>query len=90
MARWAYDVRMDPKALGQRLRAARKSAGLPMRVLAERTQVTERTAWRWEKGDYAPNLDQLITLAATCGTTVSALIGEDGECQRTNDGGATA
>ncbi len=60
--------------VGARLRAARRSAGLTQRQLAESLGVESITVSRWERGVTTPSLPRLRRIAELTETTVSDLV----------------
>lgn len=58
---------VDVNRSGQLLREARRRAGLPQRVIAERAGVSQPTVARIEKGDVEPSFERLLSLVRACG-----------------------
>ena len=50
-------------SLGQRIRAARESAGFTQEALAEAVGVSRTAVARWESDDIEPKLQNLISIA---------------------------
>jgi transcriptional regulator with XRE-family HTH domain len=74
------------KAVGERVRALRKRAGLSLRGLAERSGVTHSAIDKLEKGlTPRPGVEALQKLAAALGVTLNYLLGDQGEGQETGD-----
>jgi phage repressor protein C with HTH and peptisase S24 domain len=69
-------------ALGDRIAAARKHAGLTQGALARVLKVGQSTVAQWETGKNEPPLERIRDVARACGTALSALIDDD-------DGGAS-
>lgn len=67
---------MDSTAIGQRIKAARQSAGLSQSRLAELLGVTQPTVSGWE-GHSEPSVQMLLRIAEALGTRASVLLGED-------------
>jgi transcriptional regulator with XRE-family HTH domain len=66
-------------ALGDRLRAAREARGLTLEQVSESAGVSKAHLSRLESGERQPSVGILVELAATLGTRVGALFGEDTE-----------
>lgn len=60
--------------VGDRLRLARRSAGLTQKQLAEELEVDSITVSRWERGVTTPSLPRLRRVAELTETTVSDLV----------------
>lgn len=61
---------------GERVRAARKKAGLTQRNLAERLQMrSPNTISNWEMGTNRPDIDQLVKLSRALGAGPEYLLG---------------
>lgn len=63
-------------AAGQRIRTARKDAGLTQQALSTSVQVSRQTIIAMETGDYAPSVYLAIRVARALGVTVEALWGD--------------
>lgn len=59
----------------QRLREARRKAGLSQEALAERLNVSRQAVSKWESGGAAPSTEKLAELSQVLDTTVDALLG---------------
>lgn len=57
--------------LGDRIREARKEAGLRRIDLAVAVGATEKTVQRWEQSRNAPTVDRLAKIAAATGQSLS-------------------
>lgn len=68
----------DPKAIGARIRLARKRKGLTQADLAAGVGVTRSHLTNVEGGNDSLSLEKLSILASETGTTVAWLIGEGG------------
>jgi len=64
-------------ALGDRLRAAREARGLTLDQLSTSVGVSKAHLSRLESGDRQPSVGILVEVAATLGTRVGVLLGED-------------
>ena len=64
--------------LAARIREARESADLSQRELAALVGVSGTTVARWERGETAPDSEQLTGIALHCGTDALELEGFDG------------
>ncbi|GLY04707.1 hypothetical protein Acsp01_50860 [Actinoplanes sp. NBRC 101535] len=62
-------------AAGDRIRAARKTAGLTQQGLAAAVEVSRQTIISMETGDYAPSVYLAIKVARALDTPVEALWG---------------
>lgn len=62
------------RALGARLRSARKAANLTLKELAARVGVRPGTVVSWESGQRQPSVEQLAAVARACGADVSWLV----------------
>ena len=65
--------------LGERIREARKRAGMSQELLAERMEVSRQAVAKWESGRSAPSAERLYRLAEVLGTTPQHLLQGDGE-----------
>ncbi|MCU7725824.1 helix-turn-helix transcriptional regulator [Actinoplanes sp. KI2] len=64
-------------AAGERIRAARKDAGLTQQGLSSAVQVSRQTIIAMETGDYAPSVYLAIKIARALGTSVEGLWGNE-------------
>ena len=64
----------DSGGVGERLRTARRSAGLTQKQLAEALGVESITVSRWERGVTTPSLSRLRRIAEITQTTASDLV----------------
>ncbi len=64
------------KALGGRIREARKQVGLTQRQLAELVGVASHTVWAWEAGRMKPQHEHLVEVAFHCETSADQLLGQ--------------
>jgi transcriptional regulator with XRE-family HTH domain len=64
--------------VGERLRVARRGAGLTQKQLAELLGVEPITVSRWERGVTSPSLPRLRRIAELTETTVSDLVRASG------------
>lgn len=64
--------------LGNRLKDARKAAGLTQAAVAERLSVTRPAVTQWERDATVPELENLRRLAELYSTSVTDLLGEGG------------
>ncbi|MBR0462611.1 MAG: helix-turn-helix domain-containing protein [Erysipelotrichaceae bacterium] len=64
--------------IGQRIKAARKNAGLTQEELADKLGVTFQAVSSWETGTYVPDTYNLIELARRLDVSVSSLVEERG------------
>jgi transcriptional regulator with XRE-family HTH domain len=62
------------RAVGERIRTARRAAGLTQEQLAERTDLSRNTIGNTERGNYSPRLDSLAMIAAAVRVPVSVLV----------------
>ncbi len=62
------------RALGARLRAARKAANLTLKELAARLGVRPGTVVSWESGQRQPSVEQVAAIAQACGADVGWLV----------------
>jgi putative transcriptional regulator len=63
-------------AAGERIRSARKEAGLTQQSLSTAVQVSRQTIIAMETGDYAPSVYLALKVARTLGVSVESLWGE--------------
>ena len=63
-------------AVGARIRAARRAAGLTQQDLAVAVQVSRQTVIAMETGDYAPSVYLALKVAQRLGVTVEELWGQ--------------
>ena len=73
---------LDPKTLGEAIRARRLEAGLTQAELAERLSVSAQSVSHWECADTAPDISLLPDLACILGTSVDMLLGSPGSRYR--------
>ena len=64
-------------SLGQRIRAARESAGFTQEALAEAVGVSRTAVARWESDDIEPKLQNLISIAELLHVSTDSLLGID-------------
>lgn len=64
-------------SLGQRIRAARESAGFTQENLAEAVGVSRTAVARWESDDIEPKLQNLISIAELLHVRTDSLLGID-------------
>lgn len=64
----------EARALGRRLRDARKQRGLNQADVAYRLRIHVRSIQRWEAGDIQPSLEYLVDLAKLYGVPVGDLL----------------
>ena len=69
-------------ALGERIRACRRNAGMSQEKVAELVGVSRQAVTKWEVNQSAPNTENLFKLAEIFGTTVDMLITPEGEAGR--------
>ena len=62
-------------SLGQRIRAARESAGFTQENLAEAVGVSRTAVARWENDDIEPKLQNLISIAGLLNVSTDYLLG---------------
>ncbi len=62
------------RAIGARLRAARKTAGLTQEQLAERAGREVKSISRWENAHRAPDLNDLLVLADALNVPLADLV----------------
>lgn len=60
----------DYRDLSKAIRTMRKAAKLSQRQLAERVDVRRETIVEYERGDYSPSADILVSMARVCGVRV--------------------
>lgn len=65
----------DENIFGLRLIAERERQGISRALLAGLSGVTERTIWRWERGDTQPQLDDAALVASAFGVSLDYLAG---------------
>ncbi len=63
--------------LSKKLAELRKGRGLSQMELAEKLDVTRQAVSRWETGEAAPSLDNLISLSGLYGVTLDDLVRDD-------------
>ncbi len=66
-------------ALGDRIAAARKQAGMTQGALSRAMNVAQSTVAQWETGKNEPPLDKLRDVARRCGVAFTALVDDDGD-----------
>ena len=77
----------DLKVLGERIRAARKRAGLNQTELGMAVGVEIKTISRWEQGQRSPRVEELQKLAEVLDTTAEYLLsGRSDETSKTMRG----
>lgn len=65
-------------SVGRRIRAAREAAGLTLKVLAERTGLSQPFLSRLERGHVSASIANILEIARTLGLGVAALLEGDG------------
>ncbi|MCX4994244.1 helix-turn-helix domain-containing protein [Streptomyces longwoodensis] len=63
------------RQIGERIRTARRAAGLSQLALAERIGRDHRTVHRWEYATADPSTTDLLLLADALGVPLSELVG---------------
>ena len=64
------------ETLGQRIKTARKGAGLTQEALASAVHVSRQTVSLWENDKTEPDIETLRLVAESLNTTLAALLGE--------------
>lgn len=59
---------------GEKIKNARKKAGLTQKALAQKTGLATGTIQQYEYGDYKPKIEQLRRIAAALGVYISDLV----------------
>ena len=65
-------------ATGEKIKIARKKAGLTQKALAQKTGLATGTIQQYEYGDYKPKIEQLRKIAAALGVYISDLVDDWG------------
>lgn len=71
--------------LSENIKTFRKKQGLSQEDLAVRLNVVRQTVSKWEKGLSVPDAEMLIRLADAFGTSVSTLLGESVQEDKSED-----
>lgn len=66
--------RQEKMTFGEKLRAARKSAGLTQEQLSERLLVSRQAITKWESGKGLPDIENLRQLSALLGVSINYLL----------------
>ncbi|MEN9797714.1 MAG: Helix-turn-helix domain [Pseudomonadota bacterium] len=66
--------KLNARALGARIKAARNAAGMTQSRLAERAGIEVQSLSRIERGAYEPSLSTAVALAAALGMTLDLLV----------------
>lgn len=66
---------VKPEILGERIRAARKAAGLTQAQLAVLVEVSQPTVCGWESGE-SPSYQHIVAVAQACGISLVVLLGD--------------
>lgn len=61
-------------ATGEKIKIARKKAGLTQKALAQKTGLATGTIQQYEYGDYKPKIEQLRRIAAVLGVCIGDLV----------------
>jgi class 3 adenylate cyclase len=77
---------MELTALGDRIRTIRQHRGLTQQHLASALDVTAQAVSKWERGDNAPDLFLMPSLAAILNTSIDALMGFERRALRSVEG----
>ncbi|MEM7515314.1 MAG: helix-turn-helix transcriptional regulator [Planctomycetota bacterium] len=64
----------DPILSGERVRKLRKARGLSQAKLAQAIGVWPFTVFKYEKGDFAPRIEQLVSLTRVLGVSADFLL----------------
>ena len=64
------------ETLGQRIKAARKGAGMTQEALANAVHVSRQSVSLWENDKTEPDIETLRLVAECLNTNLSALLGE--------------
>ncbi len=78
------DTTNTKRLIGERLKAARESAGLTQSQVAERLSVSEMTVYRWETGRFEPSFAKLQALARLLQQPMEGLLGGIPEAGESN------
>ena len=65
-------------ATGEKIKIARKKAGLTQKALAQKTGLATGTIQQYEYGDYKPKIEQLRRIAAVLGVYIGDLVDDWG------------
>ena len=65
------------KAIGSRIKEARKRVGLTQKQVSELVGVSPHAVWSWESGKMKPTPERLLELAYQCETSTDWLLGRD-------------
>ncbi len=60
-----------PKAIGTRIRSARKARGLTQQQLAERAHLTRQTLGRIEDGKHTAEIGKVVSVLTALGLSIS-------------------
>lgn len=77
-----------PVQLGHRVRQARQARGMSLRELARRIDVSPSFVSQLERGKANPSVGTLYAIVSVLGTTLDALIGDDGDAPPDQPAGA--
>ena len=77
---------MELTALGDRIRTIRQHRGLTQQHVASALDVTAQAVSKWERGDNAPDLFLMPSLAAILNTSIDALMGYERRALRSVEG----
>lgn len=74
-------------SFAERLKEARRAAGLSQEELAERLSVSRQAVGKWEQSLAYPEVEKLLTLCAVLNTSMDALMVDElpPQCRRTAD-----
>lgn len=61
--------------IGERIKQARKEAGLTQKKLAEKIGIAETTIRRYESNERQPRIEQLYKISETIGVPINSLVG---------------
>lgn len=62
-------------------RKAREAAGLSIKEVSEKLNVSRVSIWSWETGNWNPKLETIKSMANLYGVTVDELLKEDANAQ---------
>lgn len=69
----ARSVWEHSQTVGQRIKAARKAAGLTQQQLAEKSGLKYQNITKWERGERNPKIETLLKISEACGCSVMYL-----------------
>ncbi len=74
----AFDIRIDSKATGERIRNLRMARNLKVSEMAEILHSSENAIFKWQRGECLPSVDNLVVLSILFEVHIDEIIQTEG------------